>query len=1152
MLTAYFLRVCLDFQESGLPIATQKIFRIRREYNTWVANESIEDYALRYTPRSFRKWSEWRIGNTAFGAVSFLALEAIGGVIALNYGFTNAVWAIVTVGLITFLTGLPICYYAARYGVDMDLLTRGAGFGYLGSTITSLIYASFTFIFFALEAAIMALALQMVLDVPIVWCYLLSSLLVIPLVVGGITFISKVQMWTQPVWGVLLLLPYLAVFWKDPQLFRDFTGLSGRTSGSSEFDPLMFGAAATVAFSLVVQIGEQVDFLRFLPEKNAANRKRWWGAVLLAGPGWIIPGMLKMLGGAFLAFVVLQHELPASKAVEPTQMYLAGFGYVFSNPTWILAATVLFVVVSQLKINVTNAYAGSLAWSNFFARLTHSHPGRVVWLVFNVAIALMLMTLGVFSALEKVLGLYSNVAIAWVGALVADLVINKPLGLSPSGIEFKRAHLYDINPVGLGAMLLAAAIAVVAHSGTLGPVAEAFSPFIALVLAMLLSPLLAWLTKGRYYTARRSESLGQAGLMVRCHVCENEFEADDMARCPAYGAAICSLCCTLESRCHDRCKTKSRAAEQAEQFLTRLLPAKLASRVNFRVGHYLLVLLALCALLATVLGMVYSQELSVTATDAGADMLRSAFLKTFAMLLLMIAVCSWWVVLGSESRRMAQDESNRQNQLLHREIEAHQRTDIALQAAKELAESANQAKTRYVAGMTHELRTPLNSILGYSQILLKAENSAYNPREALNTIHRSGEHLLALVDGLLDLARIEAGRLRLEPTPLCMPEFLDGLVSMVRPQAQSKGLAFQCTHSGRMPHWVQADAKRLRQILINLLSNAVRFTDNGGVTLHVDCRREVLRFDVVDTGIGIAPQDQQRIFLPFERGAAGRKRGDAGTGLGLTITSLLTSLMGGELTFKSTPGQGSTFSIRLYLREIADPGPRSDAPSQVVGFFGKRRTLLVVDDQPVQRQMLAGMLTPLGFDIREAASGIECIESVHDVMPHAILLDISMDDMDGWATASQIRALGYTDVPIILVSANVFENQAAHLKSAGCQAFIAKPVMESELMAALQRHVGIEWVKAEAVNAHAAPTHENQSLPEDIRAELIRLAQLGHMHGLQRCIDQLEVEHPSLTQSCLRLRAMVRGCELESLLEYLMNLAPTYAEPAYAENAIDH
>jgi signal transduction histidine kinase/CheY-like chemotaxis protein/purine-cytosine permease-like protein len=1118
-------------------VTGQKIFRIRRDYNAWVANETLEDYALRYTPRSFRKWSEFRVANAAFGATSFLALEAIGGAIALNYGFSNALWAILVVGLITFLTGLPISYYAAKHGVDMDLLTRGAGFGYLGSTLTSLIYASFTFIFFALEAAILALALQLYLDWPLPLLYLLSSIVIVPLVMRGITLISGLQLWTQPIWIVLFICPFIAVLVKKPELYADFMGLVGRTSGSSSFDPLMFGAAATVAFSLVVQIGEQVDYLRFLPEKTAANRGRWWAAVLVAGPGWIVPGMLKMMGGAFLAFLALQHEIPGKHAIEPTLMYLTGFSYVLRDPAWVLAIATLFVVVSQMKINLTNAYAGSLAWSNFFARLTHSHPGRVVWLVFNVVIAILLMTLGVFAALEHVLGFYSNIAIAWVGALVADLVINKPLGWSPRTIEFKRAHLYDINPVGLGAMLVAAALAMLAYSGVLGQWARAFSPFIALVTALAVSPLLAWRTRGRYYLARTDIQRWTPGQMVKCSVCDNSFESEDMAHCPAYSAPICSLCCTLESRCHDRCKTDSRAAEQMSSWLKSLLPPALSARLNFRVAHYLMVATSLVALLATVMGVVYAQE-TITGSDLMDAALRSAFLKVFALLSLVTAVAAWWIVLGSESRQMAQEESNRHNHLLTVEIEAHKRTDAALQTAKEAAEAANQAKTRYVAGMTHELRTPLNSILGYSQILLKGEAAA-PPREAVQTIQRSGEHMLGLIDGLLDLARIEAGRLQLEPAPLALPAFLDELVHMVRPQAESKGLAFVYTHSGRLPPWVHADAKRLRQILINLLANAVRFTDSGTVTLHVDARREVLRFDVVDTGIGVAPQDHQRIFLPFERGAAGRRRGEPGTGLGLTITGLLTSLMGGELRLADTSPAGSTFGVRVYLREVAEPGPEAQAGAlrrPVSGYIGARRTLLVVDDQPVQRQMLAGMLAPLGFEVREAASGTECLDSLRENLPSAILLDLTMDDMDGWQTAALVRSSGFDRIPIIIVSANMFENQGELLRAAGCQAFVGKPVIESQLIATLERHLGLEWLALNdpmPPSADVATRPEQLALSEDDRAELMRLVQMGHVRGLHQVLDRLAAASPPAAVTCTWLRGMVNRFDLDNLRKAL-------------------
>src|SRR5947207_4627443 len=294
---------------------------------------------------------------------------------------------------------------------------------------------------------------------------------------------------------------------------------------------MLIVSAASEVFSLVTQIGEHVDFLRFLPRDRRTSRTSWWIALLCAGPGWIVLGSLKLLAGSFLAYFALMHGVSTEHAAEPAHMYLEAFRYVLSQPDLALALTGTFVILSQLKINVTNAYAGSIAWSNFFSRLTHSHPGRVVWLVFNVMVALLLMEIGVYKALEQTLALYSNVAIAWVGALVADLVINKPLGLRPQHIEFKRAHLYDINPVGVGAMTIATIVSISAFYGLFGPTAKALSAFVALAVACVTAPLSASATAGNYYIARKPKRSWQSPEAIPCWICERSSGPEDRPSC---------------------------------------------------------------------------------------------------------------------------------------------------------------------------------------------------------------------------------------------------------------------------------------------------------------------------------------------------------------------------------------------------------------------------------------------------------------------------------------------------------------------------------------------------------------------------------------------------------------------------------------------
>ncbi len=528
--------------------------RPRRKFNKLVNNPVLEDYSLRYAPKSFRRWSEYACATAALGGIAYLADQAIGGSLAVQFGFANAMWGILAAAVIIFLTGIPIAYYCAKYNVDVDLLTRGAGFGYLGSTITSIIYASFTFIFFALEGSIMAQAFNRYFGIPLPIGYALGSLIIIPLVVFGMTLLSKLQVWTQPIWLLLLFSPPIAVLIGDPTALSDWAGFAGSSPSKAGFDPLLFGSAAGIALSLIAQIGEQADYLRFMPDRQDSTAFKWWFAVLAAGPGWVILGAAKQLMGSFFASLAFTHGTPLAEANEPINMYIAGFGYMLPAAGALAVAT-FFVILSQIKINVTNAYSGSLSWSNFFSRVLHAHPGRVVYIFFNVAISLTMMELNMFHFLGKILGFYSNVAVAWIGAVTADLVINKPLlKLSPPHIEFKRAHLHDFNPVGFGSMLVGSLVSIIAFFGLLGPWAEAFSCFLALVIAFVLSPIVAIVTRGRYYTARLPHLPAGHGSTLECTCCGYTYETHDMTDCPFHKGTICSLCCSLEAKCHDMCK----------------------------------------------------------------------------------------------------------------------------------------------------------------------------------------------------------------------------------------------------------------------------------------------------------------------------------------------------------------------------------------------------------------------------------------------------------------------------------------------------------------------------------------------------------------------------------------------------------------------
>jgi signal transduction histidine kinase/CheY-like chemotaxis protein/purine-cytosine permease-like protein len=1113
----------------------QRVIHQRRQYNQWVGNQTLEDFALRYTAQKARKWSAFRVGNTALGAVSFLACEAIGGSITLAFGFTNAMAAILAVGVLMFLVGLPICLSATRNGVDVDLLTRGAGFGYIGSTITSLIYAMFTFILFSIEASIMSAGITMVLAVPLWLANVVSAVVVIPIAAYGIKAISRMQLWTQPLWLVLQFGPLLVLAWRGLPDFSAWTQFSGG-NGVNGFALLPFGMAASVLLSLLPQIGEQVDYLRFLPDRSRTGAVAWWSALLLTGPGWVVTGCAKIAAGSFLTYLAFERGASWEDAAQPATMYRLAFTEVTHNPALAGWLMLVLVVVCQVKINTTNAYAGSIAWSNFFSRLTHSHPGRVVWVVFNVLLALLLMEIGIWHVIQSILGLYANFAVGWMGALAGDLVINKPLGLSPPGIEFKRAHLYDINPVGVGAMGLSILVSTAMSFNVFGPTQHALAPFWGLLIAFLAAPCIAFATGGKYYLARTETVKGS----LNCVVCETTFERPDMAFCPAYEGNICSLCCSLDARCHDLCKPQARFSEQLSDAVVWALPKRLTAMVDQRVGMFLAVFVLFTAVIAALLSLIGFEYDALQPKSA--NIIHTTLWAVFFALFILAGITAWLLVLAQASRQAAEQEIGHQTAMLMDEIAAHERTDAALEKAKGVAESANTAKSRYIVGVIHEIRAPLNAIFGYAQLLERA--STLRPADAVRVIRRSAEHLSNLVDGLLDISQIETGGLQLHRDRVNLSEFLDQIVDMFRLQAAAKGIGFFEERPNNLPRFIHTDEKRLRQILINLLSNAIKYTERGSASLLIKRRGQVTEFEVVDTGHGIRTEDIEKIFEPFERGHMPAANAVPGTGLGLTITKLLTQILGGEISVESEVGKGSRFRVRMLLSEA--PGQAvTVAERRITGYSGPRRRILVADDDFDQVELLQDVLAPLGFVLFAANDGQSGLRLAMDCEPDLVILDIAMPGMTGLEVAAALRQRFADSIRILVVSGNFHETpkmksaRTGALQSEVHDGYLAKPMDIKALLETIRKLLGIDWV-FEPAPWQMLPARDDPMLM--VRpglqhlSDLLQLGRIGYVRGIEAKLGEITDVEPQTAMFTAHLREMVRGFELARYIAFLEGL----------------
>jgi signal transduction histidine kinase/FixJ family two-component response regulator len=476
------------------------------------------------------------------------------------------------------------------------------------------------------------------------------------------------------------------------------------------------------------------------------------------------------------------------------------------------------------------------------------------------------------------------------------------------------------------------------------------------------------------------------------------------------------------------------------------------------------------------------------------------------------------------------------------DVTERRRVEEEVAKAKEAAEAANRAKSAFLANMSHEIRTPMNAILGFSQLMLRDQGLNSQQNQYLGTINRSGEHLLALINDILEMSKIEAGRTTLNPTTFDLPGLLEDLEMMFRVRTDAKKLSFLVELIGDVPQYIVTDINKLRQVFINVLGNAVKFTGRGGIGLRVrvdreDSREPFLRVEIEDTGPGISADEQDKLFRHFEQTKTGQKAG-TGTGLGLAISREFVRLMGGDITVSSQVGKGSVFVIHLPLKEGgAQAVQPKNKPQHVLRLQPGQPIcrVLIVDDVEDNRQLLAQLLGPVGFDIRLANDGEQAVKEFEQWRPHLILMDFRMPVMDGHEAIRRIRAAASgKELKIIAVSASALNENRQVLLGIGADDFIGKPFREVELFQKIHAHLGVEYVYATEPGAHA-PEEEAEltpeslaSLPQDLIHPMREAVISADLDQLLAKIQEVEDRDPRVAQG---LRLLAERFEYQKLLD---------------------
>jgi signal transduction histidine kinase/CheY-like chemotaxis protein len=461
------------------------------------------------------------------------------------------------------------------------------------------------------------------------------------------------------------------------------------------------------------------------------------------------------------------------------------------------------------------------------------------------------------------------------------------------------------------------------------------------------------------------------------------------------------------------------------------------------------------------------------------------------------------------------------------------RLESALRA-KDAAEIANLAKARYLANVSHEIRSPLNAIYGYAQLV--EQGADVRPADAARVIRRCCEHMTSLVESLLDMSQLENGLLRVRSDIIRLPDFLEQIVWMMRPAAEAKGLTFIHEPPARLPEFVRTDQSRLRQALINLIGNAIKFTDEGSVSFRIAYRGQVATLEIEDTGPGIGPEDQQRIFDPYEQVTSPGGHARPGVGLGLPITKAIIEILGGKLELESTPGRGSCFRVTLMLSEPANALEPEAPRRRIIGYEGPQRSVLLVDDDPDQRDFLERFLTACGFEVVSLPNGEAAVTLCGSRGFDLTVLDISLPGISGWETAARIREKLGQDVVIVMASANAQEFHRPEYHQPTHDHFFVKPYRLDKMAEAMSALLRLSW-KWEATGSPGdGAAAVSGRLPLGAVAHVERLReriQIGHVRGIEAEIALLAEAAPDHGRLISALYAALDEFDLAGMAKLL-------------------